>query len=529
MQLRELTRAYGHQWARMSQAWRGRKMTANALRIEAKKLRANESEAESESSEAPPSSCNGDARKNAETSDSRVAAALATLERMEVYVRKARKRTSRNCPTIPGVQLRTLPLVEHTAALRTDWCGRGWTHAVYSTLRRECITGQELVERRMLPGHEWLVQALQLHHATAPYKLLYCDLVRARRLWSGHLEKTMTKSAALVVMQSTTISLELRGSLRIVQHADGCATRLASPLPTLLACGHKRVVIGGTDSSGVHYVGPRYAMAWMGMSAAIGRCSTTVAQAQECFKAQALTRAIGNAIALPVAIAGIAGAFSAAEWEPSGRVTYASLYAGGFDTFLRALRWLQANVWTCMLAVPIFAAEKDAGCRRMLRRTEAYGKIYRTAERAAKLAEGQVGLLTSSPECKRFSAGALLGGCPTTVVRKRAVREGRKTTAVLAQTIARTRPRVVLQEQVVGVVSHHAAVLKAQLRVLRKRCPEYHWYGRILDATRLRAPHRRVRLLVAGALASSMSGKRQRSTSEAKAHRAPRTAAREER
>ena len=178
-----------------------------------------------------------------------------------------------------------------------------------------------------------------------------------------------------------------------------------------------------------------------------------------------------------------------------------------------------------MLAVPMFAAEKNAGCRRMLRKTEAYGKIYKTAERAARLAEYQIGLLTSSPECKRFSAGALLGGCPTTVVRKRAVREGRKTTAVLAQTITRTHPRVVLQEQVVGVVSHHAAVLKAQLRVLRKRCPGYHWYGRILDATRLRAPHRRVRLLVAGVLASSTSGKRQRSTPEAEGHRGPRTAA----
>ena len=500
-------------------------MTANALRIEAKKLSANESEAQSESSEAPSSSYSGDARKHAEALNPRVAAALATLERMEVCVRRARKRASRNCPTVPGVQLRTLPLVEHTAALRTDWCGRGWTHAVYSTLRREAITGQELVERRMLPGHAWLVRALQLHHAVAPHTLLYCDLVRARRLWSGHLEKTMTKSAALAVMQSTTIPLELRESLRIVQHADGRATQLTSPLPTLLACGHKRVVVGGTDASGVHYVGPRYAMAWMGISAAIGRCSTTVAQAQACFGAQALMRAIGNAIALPVAIAGIAGAFRAAEWEPSGRVAYAALYAGAFDTFLRALRWLQTNVWTRMLAVPEFAAEKNARCRKMLRRTEAYGKVYKTAERAARLADHQVGLLTSSPECKRFSAGALLGKCPTSVVRKRAVREGRKTTAVLARAIERTRPRVVLQEQVVGVVSHHATVLKAQLRALRKRCPEYHWYGRILDATRLRAPHRRVRLLVAGALASSMSGKRQRSTSEAKAHRAPRTAA----
>ena len=50
MQLRELVRAYGHQWTCMLRAWRGRRMTANALRIEAKKLQTHESEAQSESS-----------------------------------------------------------------------------------------------------------------------------------------------------------------------------------------------------------------------------------------------------------------------------------------------------------------------------------------------------------------------------------------------------------------------------------------------------------------------------------------------
>jgi hypothetical protein len=503
--LLELVRVHGHNWQRVLMAWQGRPATQNSLRLEHRKLSkqaerpistASESDLSSEAAHAQLQCTHGKAPS------SKVMQVSTLIQAMEARAWPVRKTTSQNCPSIPGVQIRALPWVDATSSIRQLWCGRGWARAVYTLLRREEQAGRPLLGRDLLPSHDWLVHALQLDSATTQAKLLYCDLVRARRAWSSHLKRlrpTATRPERLEMMQSAPIDLELRDRLGIVQYPQVMKDGRPAALPTLLACGHKRVVIGGSDSRGVFYVGTELAMLWMGLAADTGRGTSTVARAQAAVRPQPLMRAIGNAIALPMAIAAVVGAFSAARWAPTGRIRYASLYSGAFDTFLLALRWLQAHRWPEALVVPMFAAEKSKACRRLLWATEAYPLVFSKAEQAAKAVAQPVDLLTSSPECQRFSTGTQLGQANVRLRKARAKREGRKTVTVLINSIKKTTPRVVLMEQVAGVAWLHATVLKAQLKALRKRCPEYVWYGRLADAADLRTPHHRTRLIVAGA------------------------------
>ena len=98
--------------------------------------------------------------------------------------------TPANCKVAPYVLLRTLPWKELTGSLRTDWCGRPWARVAYRLIRRDAQAKVPELERDLQPRHAELVSALRLEEATAPYGLLYCELVRARRLLVSYWKRT---------------------------------------------------------------------------------------------------------------------------------------------------------------------------------------------------------------------------------------------------------------------------------------------------------------------------------------------------
>ena len=94
------------------------------------------------------------------------------------------------------------------------------------------------------------------------------------------------------------------------------------------------------------------------------------------------------------------------KYEKARNVQYASVYSGAFDTFLMALRWLQAHRWRQMRVIPVFAAESKRKRRKVLRAMETYKTIFKSTRRAAQKAGGRVDILTSCAQRGR------VGGWP---------------------------------------------------------------------------------------------------------------------
>lgn len=505
--------AHGKHWLAIKAVWRGKQRSAEALRLRHRTLQKEQEEQASEAS-GPGSSaasvCSHMGRTGTLHSQQSTAAegprglgaSSATIERATAAT-PGPTRIVRG--EIQGIDLPKLQLQMETSSLRQDWVGRSWARAVQSILQREAATGTPTLDRELLPSHAWLVHALQLDTAAPPHGLIYCDLVRAKRRWALHLVRSHSAANAAEaedLMRSTPIEVGVRDALGLVFYPDGRPNHPATPLPTLLASGHNRVVISGPEARGAFYVSATLAMRWMGLCQGEGRGQTIVAAATKKMKPHALTAAVGDSIPLTLAIAAVASAMREGGVAERGTVTYGALYAGAFDAFLSGLRWLQTTRWPRLRVVPRFAAERDQSRRRVLRTTESYGRIYRSARGAATKEPGRIDILTSTPECRRFSIGAMLSGMEAITRQLRAKNAMYRSTRNLVLAVRRLRPKVVIVEQVTGAVTHHRT-LATQISMLRCACPKYVWSGTIVDASALRSPHRRRRLIVVGVVSQA--------------------------
>ena len=405
---------------------------------------------------------------------------------------------TRACPVVAGVELRALPWVDCTSHIRQEWVGRGWARAVYRLVRSARGQGTEL-SRELAPLHQELAMALRLDEATAPYKILFCDMHRAQRIWQRHLVRSGVASCpedAMVAAGTMQIDLALRDELEIVVYAKPIGHGDSAPLPTMLASSSRRMCIGGPDAEGVHYVGADHVIAWMGLGAGGAGARHAVARMQLRMHPRPLLRAAGNSMALPVAIEAVASAVGLLHDEPSGAFTYVALYAGAFDAFLLGLRWLQERRWPQVQVEPLLAAESIKPRRRALQRSGHYEKVVRSAAHAATCELRAVTMLTASPDCPPVSKGRLINGMAEAERMIKAAVAIAKFARILATAIRNMRPQLVLVEQVAGLATHYPRLLRYLLRNLRAACPGYRWYGHLGDAALLRAPHHRERLIL---------------------------------
>ena len=430
-------------------------------------------------------------------------AVLEALDSVAAFTTKATTMpaaVSAICPVVRGVACPQLPWLEPTASIRQDWSGRSWARACYAALERERTNMEAALDRALQPTHAALSRALRLDEAEAPHRLLFCDMSRARTLWEQHLIRTgqaLGKKGARAIMASRRVSLELRAELKLVQYAEGATTQRPKPLPTLLASGFRRTCIGGPAASGVHYVGPGHVMAWMGLTAGGALATGVAAHAKACLKPRALMRAAGNSMALQAAAGAVASGFALLGAAPRGEVRVVSLYAGAFDAFLRAMRWVQQRSWPHASVMPLLAAEAKANRRAVLRRTQRYVLVLKSAKKAAALKLQRVTVLTATPDCPAVSKARLQRKATGEDRGEHATNAMRRFTGVMIKAIVNMQPRLVLIEQVEGLATHYPHLLREFLKLMRAACPTYTWYADRRDAASMGAPHRRKRLILA--------------------------------
>ena len=499
-QLSKLVAACGHQWRLIESKWQGRRRAESALAHHWKVMQARRAELSSSASES--GSCKE--HLDAETHGSSLRAATTTAQRAAMsgsgLAQRAQPTKANNCPVVSGILLRQLPWEEPTAGLRTPWCGRSWARAAYTLIRRAARPGGPQLDRDLQPAHVDLAWALRLDEATPPHRLLYCPTVRALRLWTKHLATTHAcgEAHATGAAAGARIDLALRDRLQLVYYADGGPQRAATPIPCLIANGYRRALIGGPDAKGVHYAGADHYIAWLGLTGGGTRAAGEAARAHANFKyPRHLVHAAGDSIALQMATAAVVSALRATGAEPRGSIRYVSLYAGAFDGFLRGLRWAQEHQWPRARIVPVLAAERRHGRRRLLRANTHYEMVVGSAAKAAAMQLEDITVLAASPECPPLSRGRLLGGLPAARRFLKALKAVRAFARTMATAIRNMRPRVVLIEQVAGIATHYPQLLRLLLRTLRKACKEYTWAGHMARAEEMRAPHRRHRLILA--------------------------------
>ena len=191
--------------------------------------------------------------------------------------------------------------------------------------------------------------------------------------------------------------------------------------------------------------------------------------------------------------------WEAAGWAGSQEVrTYASLYSGGVDAFYLACRRLGPLKHR-------LAAEKDE--RRALVLEESFNVQEvvhggEAAQRAAAEFEGDVDIVTATPDCCWVSTAATLTGSASDQGRARKARD--KTAAAelmaaaeaLAALCEKAKPTLILLEQADALRTHHVELYKrfnARLRSIDGY--GYHWWhGCIEVAEAAGSPTRRRRL-----------------------------------
>ena len=496
-----LVRACGKSWTLMAGRWKRAPMrSADALRNEWNKRATWEAAPASGDSDSS-SASSVSAQSQEEMSSHRVRAALDLIEALMRPKEAVRGSKPNNCSVVRGVILRQMAWIVPTEQVRLEWCGRSWARAGYRLMARAQESSTAALDVAIQPKHLELAVALRLDEATPPHRLFYCEMVRARRLWSDHLLRTKAandRAEATAIIESTKIDLSLRDSLEIVIYAGQAGTP-TTPIPTILASGFRRACIGGPDASALHYAGPEHVMAWMGFAAGGARAAKIAEAAEACLPApRSRFRAAGDAVAMTTAVAAVASAFALLGAEPRGDLTYVSLYSGAFDTFLRALRWVQERRWPRARVVPLVAAEKAASRRKLLRHSENYVLVLKSAAKAAQLPLKAVTMLTATPECPTVSKGNQMGGTTAEARARAAAKAMRRFASVLATAVLQMQPRLVLVEQVEGLATHYTQLLQFLLRKMRLACPTYVWYARLDDAgsTIGRAPHHRRRLIL---------------------------------
>ena len=476
--LLELMRLHGTRWQRVHEAWGGGR-SCEQLRRHGRKLRAARAAVEAREGSDVGSSCESLASAGTEGNPARQAAAIAAIAR-------------RYAPVRPAV----LQLVPLPQSVRTLWCGRRWSCAVYSIMRTTAFTSRERAPCR--PAHVWLVRALRLHTAAEPHRLLYCDLARAERRWERRLRAggmTGSLAALRARMQATMLTVAERDAMGLVQYPD-------EPLACLLASGFHRCWVGGRDAGAGFYAEADLSIAWLGLGAANPKQQLARGCARY-LPPGALYSAAGDAISMAWACAVLGGAALLLSEGLKGTLRTGSLYAGAFATFAAALETEAPYRGLSRTVVRVFAAEVDARRRQCLRWAAPYDEIYCDAVRAASHGQ-QLDVLDWTPACADYSQAAVLapkakdGNLAATRRRRRRARRSIFVAGLaLVRCIRRVQPRLVLGEQVAGLATHHGRTARRLLLRLLAAVP-YAWFSATEDATQLRAPTRRRREALVG-------------------------------
>ena len=486
--LLELIALHGVRWCKVFAVWRGRSdgRTLEQLRHRYRTMREASTAAEQVEGSDAGSSCESIVSAEADGGQAGQEAAVAAISRQYAPVRPA-----------------VLELVPLPQRVRTLWCGRSWSSAVYSHMRASA--SDACLRAGCRPGHTWLVQALRLHVARAPHRLLYCDLARAERLWERHLRAGgATGSLATLrgLMKTSSLSLEERDRMHMVLYPD-------EPLPCLLASGFHRCWIGGQDAGVGFYANADLSIAWLGLGAA----HPARQLARGCARylpPSALYSAAGDAISMAWACAVVGGAARLVDGGLAGTLRTGSLYAGAFSTFAAALE-VEASYWDVpRVVLRTFAAEVDARRRQCLNWAAPYDVIYNDAARAARHGQ-RLDVLDWTPTCVNYSQAAVLAprarGSNAAATRRRRQRaRGSMLAAGLAlvRCIRRVQPRLVLGEQVAGLSTHHGRYARRLLLRLLAAVP-YAWFAATADAARLRAPSHRKREALVGVHVDSLA------------------------
>lgn len=387
-----------------------------------------------------------------------------------------------------------LQAVQSSRLARTEWLGRGWDRTLYCITRRYERPSGKFLHRELLTEHRWLAGALQLHKTATGQAILYCDMARAHARWLLQLRragKARSRKEGEAIMRSTVLSVAERDAMGLVQYP-------ATKLPTFLASGARRAWIGG--SQGGFYAPEEAYFRWLGLAAMMESGRQTWGCVEQVLTTpSAQMAAVGDSLALTFAVSAVTAAHTLLLGGIPAVATYGSLYSGAFDAFLGALRWAGRNLGFGGHVHARFAAESDAARRQVLARLYAPAVLYRSAMRAATQACGELTFLSWTPPCTPHSAALNWRGSGAGRKGSAAVTSltaMRWAVLALLRCMRRTRPEVVLGEQVSGLFTHRKASLWLLLSLLEGE--PYKWFLAQADAAELGACFHRRRLLLLG-------------------------------
>ena len=181
----------------------------------------------------------------------------------------------------------------------------------------------------------------------------------------------------------------------------------------------------------------------------------------------------------------VACACAIADVEQPRPLVYVSLFSGFFDTYLGALRKHGLRVSAHA------AAEKDADAQAVLAQAHGYDEVYTSAV-AAAVRVRQADIVSWTPSCKPVSPGAALGPKSTARKQRSALLAVRRDARTLAALLQRCSPRLVLGEQVEGLLTCYP-LARAALLMIMQPLP-YVWFWRCIDAWDRGAPSHRRRI-----------------------------------
>ena len=168
-----------------------------------------------------------------------------------------------------------------------------------------------------------------------------------------------------------------------------------------------------------------------------------------------------------------------AGWQEDTAVKrYGALFAG-VDAFFPAVRRKGPARY-------VVSAERDGRLCDVLKESYEVERIFEGADAAMEAAvgfEGQLDVLTATPDCKFVStATPVRATTPAAKAREEAARAARASEDLMAAAAAirmmceRARPKVVMVEQAVGLMTHHKLLYAAFNEELRRIDGHgYHW------------------------------------------------------
>lgn len=254
------------------------------------------------------------------------------------------------------------------------------------------------------------------------------------------------------------------------------------PLPTILASGFRSWWVTGGAAGAGRYFDAHDAAVCLGTVR-----SAAWPHALRLLSPRQLWRAVGNSTDATFVTSVVRAALRACSPLPA-TPRYGALYAG-LDTFLDAFREELGAVRA------VCAAEKLPHLRKVLRARMAYERLYDDVADAAADLRCQLDVLVCTPPCPPVSSSAAASGRRSRSARRaHACRATRRVGDLLAAVMHRTTPRLVIIEQVTGLLTHHPSVLRELWRALDALPYVFHMSP--VDAVALRGRSRRMRLAI---------------------------------